>query len=108
MQIDIEKMRKDLRIMVGKCGFIEVVSELKRIHEEDQKKPEAKKFIENEKYSCRSICDSDCIFGFEVIKRTEKRLTLDSGKTVGILKDENGNEMAYPLGKYSMCPILRA
>ena len=23
-------------------------------------------------------------------------------------KDENGNEMAYPLGKYSMCPILRA
>jgi len=34
-------------------------------------------------YSCRSICDYDFIFSFEVVKRTEKFVSLkDSGGKV--------------------------
>lgn len=37
---------------------------------------EVKKFEVGKTYSTRSACDHECIFSFEVIKRTEKQLTL--------------------------------
>jgi len=69
------------------------------------------KFEVGKKYDCSSICDGDCVFEFEVIKRTEKTVTIkDSfGKEKRCkIYTENDEEYIYPLGKYSMCPTLRS
>jgi hypothetical protein len=69
-----------------------------------------KTFKTNKNYQTRSICDSDCIFNFNVIGRTENFITINSNfgiKKCKINICENA-EYIYPLGKYSMCPILRA
>ncbi|WP_409560215.1 hypothetical protein [Hyphomicrobium sp. MC8b] len=62
-------------------------------------------------YSCRSICDYDCIFSFEVVKRTAKFVSLkDSGGKVRARKVRvwDGAEVCDPHGRYSMSPVLRA
>lgn len=62
-------------------------------------------------YQARSICDYECIFSFEVIKRSAKRVTLrHEGQefTRGVKVDDAGNEFTYPLGTYSMAPTIRA
>ena len=70
-----------------------------------------KKFETGKTYSCKSICDSECIFSFYVVKRTNKFLTLRSKHNevfrVGVSEYE-GNEVCFPNGKYSMAPIIRA
>ncbi len=69
------------------------------------------KFEVGKKYSCRSIADGDCIFAFEIIKRTEKTVVIkDSfGKEKRCkIHAEKEEEYIYPLGKYSMCPTLRS
>lgn len=61
-------------------------------------------------YSTRSIGDYDCIFSFEVIARTAKRLTLSyRGKTFqrGVY-NLDGVERCKPMGTYSMCPVISA
>lgn len=73
-----------------------------------------KKFEIGKNYSCRSICDHDCEWTFTVVKRTEKTITITDGKETktcrinGKISTQDDREMIYPLGKYSMCPILRA
>ena len=60
-------------------------------------------------YSCRSACDSNCVWTFTVEARTAKRMTIADGydtKTVGIKIDESGNEWALPMGRYSMAPVI--
>ncbi len=68
------------------------------------------KFEVGKKYSCRSIADGDCIFEFEIIKRTEKTVVIKDGLKEKRCKiyAENEEEYIYPLGKYSMCPTLRS
>ena len=68
------------------------------------------KFEVGKKYSCRSIADRDCIFEFEIIKRTEKTVVIKDGLKEKRCKihSENEEEYIYPLGKYSMCPTLRS
>lgn len=61
-------------------------------------------------YSVRSICDYDCIFSFEVLKRSEKTITLkyhgkETRRTVRIV---DGMEACDPHGRYSMSPVLYA
>ena len=65
-------------------------------------------------YTCRSACDSDVAWTFEVVRRTAQFITL---KTWGDpLGDEtrckvrvwNGVESASPLGTYSMSPVITA
>ena len=67
-------------------------------------------------YACRSICNYDCIWYFKVVSRTKSTIT--------ILKDDEKNpivkrinkqvsetldaESVYPLGNYSMVPVLSA
>ena len=68
------------------------------------------KFETGKTYSTRSACDYDCVFSFEVLKRTAKRITIkhhDEVFTRGIYMHE-GKEHCKPLGSYSMCPIIRA
>lgn len=73
-----------------------------------------RKFEIGKEYSCRSICDHECIWTFTIIGRTEKTVTVTDGtktkklRIIEKLSEYNGTESVYPLGKYSMCPVLRA
>jgi hypothetical protein len=63
-------------------------------------------------YTARSIGDSDCVFAFEVVKRTAKFITItnamfDGPKRVGTYVYE-GREAARPYGTYSMAPTIYA
>lgn len=73
------------------------------------------RFVTGKTYECRSICDYDCVWSYEVVKRTESTVTIKdthSGEvsTKRVLKcsEHFGVEMLEPLGHYSMCPTLSA
>lgn len=64
-------------------------------------------------YTTRSAFDHECIFSYKVIKRTEKMVTFhdldeDREYRVKVFVDEHDREYAYPNGRYSMCPVVRA
>lgn len=61
-------------------------------------------------YTTRSACDHECIFAFEIVARTAKTITFTyHGKTIkrGVYLWD-GMEACFPMGKYSMAPIIRA
>ncbi len=72
------------------------------------------KFEVGKTYSMRSICDSNCVWTYTVTARTAQTITLsDGGKVLKCrinkqISEYNGCESVFPLGRYSMCPILRA
>lgn len=61
-------------------------------------------------YTCRSICDWDCIYSFTIVRRSEKTVTIKShGKEVRrTIRVADGSEQIDPHGRYSMSPVLRA
>jgi hypothetical protein len=67
-------------------------------------------FKVNETYSCRSVCDYDCVWTFKVIKRTAKNVWLKdragsiARRAVKISIEDR--EIVWPFGHYSMAPIL--
>lgn len=68
-----------------------------------------KKFEAGKTYYSRSICNHECIFTIEVVKRTEKTVTYiyDGRQRRSTIKvDENG-EYIKP-DNYSMAPVFRA
>ena len=75
-----------------------------------------KKFECGKIYQTRSICDYNCIFKIKIISRTEKTVTYlilgwpESNKTKRVARPFNyeGKEALYPLGKYSMAPLITA
>lgn len=73
-----------------------------------------KKFEIGNTYSAISICDSDCVWTYKVIARTESTITVTDGKEtkkLRIIKNlsaYDNREVVRPLGNYSMCPLLRA
>jgi hypothetical protein len=68
------------------------------------------KFIVGKTYQCRSVCDHDCIFKYEVISRTKAFITIKSHNEITKRKVymNETEEYCYPQGQYSMCPILKA
>lgn len=71
------------------------------------------KFEIGKRYTMRSICDSNCVWGYEVVARTNCTITIKdlldgSIKKCRIIKDSSDYEWVRPLGKYSMSPSLRA
>ncbi|HMJ44223.1 MAG TPA: hypothetical protein VK522_18300 [Pseudolabrys sp.] len=72
--------------------------------------PAIAQFVVGETYTCRSICDSDCIFSFTIVRRSEKTVTIGShGKEVRrTIRVVDGAEQIDPHGRYSMSPVLRA
>jgi len=60
--------------------------------------------------SARSLCDWDIVFGFTVVARTAKFVTLaDDHRTYRVgVKVYAGREYALPFGNYSMAPIVYA
>ena len=68
------------------------------------------KFEVGKVYTSRFISNSDSTIEVEVIKRTAKRLTIRTSEgvsTVGI-RSYDDIEIAYPLGKYSMAPVIKS
>jgi hypothetical protein len=62
-------------------------------------------------YYARSLCDHDCVYRFEIMKRTEKSVWVkyfDRVTRRSIYRDYDGHEACNPHGTYSMSPILSA
>lgn len=74
------------------------------------------KFEVGNVYACRSVCNQDCIWYFRVVSRTKSTIKIlkDDEKNPVVkrinkqLSEWNGAESVYPLGNYSMAPILSA
>lgn len=71
------------------------------------------KFEVGKKYVCSSVVNSNSRYEFEVIKRTEKTITIKNDDGEVIRRKVNTNqqgtiELIYPSGKYSMCLVLSA
>lgn len=79
------------------------------------------KFEVGKTYSCRSICDHNCIFSFVIVSRTGQSVVIRSttggnlpmqmeviGGARRKLRVREGVEEIDPLGRYSMAPILSA
>jgi len=72
--------------------------------------PDAK-FEVGATYATRSICDSECVFSFRVVKRTAKMVTVQDSFGTEMKRRvalNNGSETIMPLGTYSMAPQLDA
>lgn len=71
-----------------------------------------KKFEISKSYEMFSPCDQNCTWVYTVIARTAKTVTLESAGNGKIIKCrisfDNDEESVRPLGRYSMCPVLRA
>lgn len=74
-----------------------------------------KQFEIGKKYSMRSVCNYDCVWTYTVIGRTACTVTLKDkhGKNLTCrinkkLTTWNNAETVYPLGRYSMAPMLSA
>jgi hypothetical protein len=63
-------------------------------------------------YSCRSACDYECVWNYEVVKRTDKSIMIKRlGQSVTSsrrITNWDNKECIWPMGKGSMQPILRA
>ena len=68
-----------------------------------------KNFEVGRKYYGRSVCNYDCIFEIEVIRRTGKTITFLDGDEQRVKKIRTDNNGEYViLGNYSMAPVIRA
>lgn len=72
------------------------------------------KFEIGRTYSMTSACDHNCEWTYTVTARTAQTITITDGeetKRCRISKkisEWNGQETIFPLGQYSMAPMLRA
>lgn len=74
-----------------------------------------KKFEIGKAYACSSNCNHECVWTFSVIRRTAKTVTFrdkyGEEKTCRISADISSYrnaETVFPLGRYSMAPMLDA
>lgn len=67
------------------------------------------KFEIGKTYTTRNVCDYDCVFTIEVIKRTDKTITYKEEDTVRRAKIRFNNDCEYiRIGNYSMAPNFSA
>ena len=73
-----------------------------------------KKFEIGKTYTCSSILNHDCTWSFTVIDRTPKTITVLGRDGIQRLKiskkisEYRNSESVYPIGRYSMAPIMSA
>ena len=73
-----------------------------------------KSFEVGRRYSCRSACDHECVWTFEVVKRTAVSVWIRQISNVEEPIERRkvsvymGEETVRPFGRYSMAPILGA
>lgn len=67
------------------------------------------RFIVGGQASARSACDSDCVWTFDVVKRTAAFVTLrdvDTHDTYRVrIRESRGEEWALPFGTYSLAAV---
>ena len=69
------------------------------------------KFKVGKSYKMNSLCDTDCVWSYTVVRRTAKTLWIKCEAdqvTSNRISVYDNIERVYPLGKYSMCPVLTA
>ena len=72
------------------------------------------KFEIGKQYSMRSICNHEAIWTYTVTARTAQTITVTDGKEtlklriIKKLSEYRNAETVYPLGQYSMAPMLSA
>lgn len=72
------------------------------------------KFEIGKTYSMRSACDHNCIWSYKVLSRTTSTITITDGKEIKKCRinkqysEYRNAETVFPLGRYSMCPMLSA
>lgn len=72
---------------------------------------EIAKFEVGKTYTCRSVCDYDCVWSYTIKSRTAATIKTECGKSLRInkrLTKHFGCEIVLPQGNYSMSPTLRA
>lgn len=73
-----------------------------------------KRFEIGSTYSMRSICDHNCIWSYTVTGRTAQTITATNGKETKKYRisqkysEYRNAETVFPLGHYSMAPMLTA
>ena len=75
-----------------------------------------KRFEVGMTYTCRSACDYDCVYRWTVVKRTDKSIWVSEHdrppvrRAIKLIEVPHmpAVEQAYPAGRYSMCPVIRA
>ena len=80
----------------------------------EQGDTEMKKFEVGKEYSMKSVCDQNCVWTYTVTARTAQTVTITDGRKVQKCRINQkvsgyrGAESIFPLGQYSMAPILTA
>lgn len=95
----------------GRRRYLSRITDAVTTKPTNKRNDEMSKFEVGNKYACRSVCDHNCVWTFEVVSRTAKTIKTSCGKTLRLhakLTDYNKCETVLPLGNYSMCPILTA
>lgn len=73
-----------------------------------------KKFEIGQTYSMHSVCDHNCVWEYTVTARTAQTITLTDGKETlkcrvsKQVSERRNAETVFPLGRYSMAPMLTA
>lgn len=68
-------------------------------------------FTVGQAYSATSVCDHECVWTFKVLRRTARFITIEDRwgavSRVGV-RTVGTEEVASPLGSYSMAPVIRS
>ena len=73
-----------------------------------------KTFEVGQTYTMSSICDHNCVWTYTVTKRTAQTVTITDGKEIKtcriskLYSQHRNAETIFPLGQYSMAPMLTA
>lgn len=74
-----------------------------------------KQFEVGKTYTMNSACDHECVWSYTVTARTAQMITLVDGfgkvikcRIIKQVSEWDNRESVFPLGRYSMAPILRA
>lgn len=73
-----------------------------------------KQFEIGKTYTMASPCDRNCVWTYTVTKRTAKTITINDGQETKTCRvnaqtsEYRDAESIFPLGRYSMCPVLSA
>jgi hypothetical protein len=61
-------------------------------------------------YTDTAACDHGVVYSFTVVSRTEKSIVVEhrGEKTRRSVKMDNGVEFCFPMGKFSLCPVITA
>ena len=65
------------------------------------------KFEAGKRYFTRFAGDADQKIFLTIASRTDKTVKTPEGRTLRV-KERDGVEFVYPMGRYSMCPVIHA